>query len=77
MVTMPAVPPYSSSTMARWRAARRISDSARSTRTVSGSADTGRATSETGVVRLLTSGSSRSRTWTKPMMSSAESPITG
>ena len=77
MVTMPAVPPYSSSTMARWEELRRISLSARSTGTVSGIDSTGRATSRTGRVRLLISGSSRSRTCTKPMMSSAESPVTG
>ena len=77
MVTMPAVPPYSSSTIARWELSRRMSDSARSTRTVSGRLITGRTRSDTGVERLLTSGSSRSRTCTKPMMSSAESPITG
>ncbi len=77
MVTMPAVPPYSSSTMARCEELRRISFSARSTRTVSGIDSTGRATSDTGTVRLLISGSSRSRTCTKPMMSSADSPITG
>ena len=77
MVTMPAVPPYSSSTIARCDDPRRISLSARSTGTVSGRDSTGRATSRTGRVRLLTSGSSRSRTCTKPMMSSADSPITG
>ena len=54
-----------------------MSLSARSTRTVSGIDSTGRASSDTGTVRLLISGSSRSRTWTKPMMSSADSPITG
>ena len=63
--------------MARCEVLRRMSLSARSTRTVSGIDSTGRATSETGVVRELISGSSRSRTWTKPMMSSADSPITG
>ena len=77
MVTMPAVPPYSSSTMARCAAERRISVSARSTRAVSGSESTGRATSDTGVERVLISGSNRSRTWTKPTMSSADSPVTG
>ena len=77
MVTMPAVPPYSSTTIARCERSRRISDRACRTRTVSGIRSTGRARSETRVLRVLTSGSSRSRTCTKPRTSSADSPVTG
>ena len=48
---MPSVPPYSSTTIARWWPSRRISDSAESTRLVPGSICTSRASSPTRTVR--------------------------
>ena len=78
---MPAVPPYSSTTIARWWPSRRISDSAGSTVFVAGSIFTGRVTSETfSPVRAATVPvvrRNRSRTWTKPTTSSCESRQTG
>src|SRR5215211_3590130 len=76
MVTMPAVPPNSSTTTAKWLVVRRSSVRAWSTSTVSGSRSAGRASRAT-VVPESTSGSSRSRMWTKPTMSSTDAPVTG
>ena len=49
---MPAVPPYSSTTIARWLPSRRISDSAASSGWVPGSIRTSRASSPTRIERL-------------------------
>lgn len=64
-VTIPAVPPYSSTTIARWWPSRRISLIASSTFLVAGSSFTGRAISRT---RRACSPRARyrSRTCTKP-----------
>lgn len=71
-VTMPSVPPYSSTTMARWWPSSRISASVASTRLLAGTSLTGRigTTSLIGSSRPVLTGSSRSRTWTNPMTSS-------
>src|ERR1700730_8204905 len=55
-VTMPAVPPYSSTTMARWARSRRISDSAESTVLLIGRNFTGRTIRLTGTRSLATPG---------------------
>ena len=84
IVTMPSVPPYSSTTTARWVRLARISASAASTGLLPGSSGAGRAMSPT----VRTSGSpapatvvsrsvSRSRTCTTPTTSSTVSPMTG
>ncbi len=68
---MPAVPPYSSTTMARCARSRRISDSADSTVLLVGSIFTGRHTSPTREPPSPSSGApSRSRACTKPITSS-------
>ena len=69
-VTIPAVPPYSSTTMARWARSRRISDRADITVLLVGSIFTGRLMSPTRAGRGCGSGSSRSRACTKPITSS-------
>ena len=74
---MPSVPPYSSTTMARWWPSRRISDIADSTRLVPGIIFTSRAISPTRTVAPLTSGANRSRTCTNPTTSSCEPRTTG
>ena len=77
MVTMPAVPPYSSATMARWAPPRRMSLSAARMLRVQGMTSASRARSATRTERPDISGSSRSRTWTKPTTSSGLPSITG
>ena len=77
IVTMPAVPPYSSATMARWARWRRISVRVQSTPFVPGNRAASRASSPTRMDRWATWGSRRSRTCTKPMTSSAEPRMTG
>ena len=64
---MPAVPPYSSTTMARWARSRRISDSEESTVLLIGRYFTGLLIWRTGTESLVTPGPSRSRTCTKPI----------
>ncbi len=70
MVTMPAVPPYSSTTMARCWPSSRISVSVGSTRLVAGSSLTGLmgTSSLIGSMLPVSTGSRRSRTWTNPTM---------
>ena len=67
---MPAVPPYSSTTMARCARSRRISDSADSTVLLIGSCLTGRQISPTRMPAVGVRPSSRSRACTKPITSS-------
>ncbi len=74
---MPAVPPYSSTTIAMWWPSRRISDIAGSTFLLAGSILTSRATSATRRPRALAAGTMRSRTCRKPMTSSCDVPATG
>ena len=75
-VTMPSVPPYSSMTVARWMPRLRSSARLGSNLDVPGSEMPSRTTSAT----VMPSGfctSSRSRTCTKPRMSSKSLPETG
>src|SRR6266545_4606244 len=76
-VTMPAVPPYSSTTTARCRPSRRISDSAGSTRLLAGRRLTSRASSPTVATPSGSGRINRSRRCTKPITSSCEPSITG
>ena len=79
IVTMPSVPPYSSTTTARWVRFARISVSAASTGLLPGSSGTGRARSPTvrGAPWSVSAAVSRSRTCTTPTTSSTVPPITG
>ena len=75
---MPSVPPYSSTTIARWWFSRRISLSAVRTPAVPGSRFTSRARSPTVAARPAGwLGRNRSRTCTKPTTSSWSRPATG
>src|SRR5438477_1589599 len=76
-VTIPAVPPYSSTTTARCRPSLRISDSAGSTRLLAGSRLTSRASSPTVTAPSGSGRISRSRRCTKPTTSSCEPSMTG
>ena len=76
-VTMPAVPPYSSTTIAMWWPSRRISDMAGSTFLLPGSIFTSRVTSATFMPRARVAGTIRSRTCRKPRTSSCDDPATG
>src|SRR5580704_13734272 len=76
-VTIPAVPPYSSTTMARWARSLRISDRADSTILLMGRNFTGRQTSPTWRESASGRRSSRSRECTKPITSSYDSWYTG
>ena len=77
-MTIPSVPPYSSTTIARWWFSRRISLSAASTPSVPGSRFTSRARSPTVAARPAGwLGRNRSRTCTKPTTSSSSRPATG
>ena len=76
-VTIPAVPPYSSRTMAIWAFAARIADRARSSFTVSGRLRTGRTMLDSCPPRSPASRSIRSRTWQKPITLSTDPSMTG
>ena len=73
MVTMPAVPPYSSSTTARWVLSRFMSVSTSSTSRVPGTNSGGRMTERTVSCFPVRSAASRSFEWTTPTISSSES----
>ena len=74
---MPAVPPYSSMTTARWWPSRRISESAASTRLLAGSRFTSRTSSRTLEIGSSSGRSVRSRRCTKPITSSWSPSMTG
>ena len=78
MVTRPATPPYSSTTMAMWLWVERNSRSSTLSRLDSGTKVAGRSTALRSKVRSWSSSSgSRSLASSRPRTSSGPSPITG
>ncbi len=70
-LTSPAVPPYSSTTIAIWKSSSRISASSSATRVVSGTKCAGHSKGRTGSPpRSASRASSRSRAWAMPAISS-------
>ena len=75
---MPAVPPYSSTTMASWSPCSRSMSSSGSSRIVSGTRSGGTISADTGTSSRRSCGTAMARfTCTTPSMSSQSSPVTG